>query len=112
MKEYLVELTLLVRKYLELSLEELKLGQMKLFVNLMAGLVLLSLVGVLSLLVLVLLVAAACVFLADLWNSVTLGLLGGAGFLTILLFVFRVFSDSLLLTPIRNMITKMITKDS
>jgi|GEM_PF-1057646 hypothetical protein len=112
MKEYLVELSLLVRKYFELSLEELKLGQMQLFINLMAGLIVLSLIGVLFLLVLILLISAVCVYLADFWNSATFGLLGGAGILAFLLIIFRVFSRTLLLTPIKNMITRMITKDS
>jgi hypothetical protein len=39
-------------------------------------------------------------------------LLGGAGILAFLLIIFRVFSRTLLLTPIKNMITRMITKDS
>lgn len=112
MKEYLNELSVLLKKYIELSIEELKLGQTTLFVNLAAGFMVLTLVGVILLLIIVLLVISGCLFLAELWDSIPLGLLGGAGILLLLFFVLQMFSRQLILRPIKNMIVKIISEDS
>ncbi len=112
MKEYLNELSLLVKEYVELSIEELKIGQTQLFVNLAAGLIVLSLVGVFMLMIILLLVVSGCLFLAELWDSVPLGLLGGAGILFVLFIVLQIFSNSLILRPIKNMIVKIISEDA
>jgi len=112
MKEYLNELSLLFKKYIELSIEDLKLGQTQLFVNLAAGLLVLSLVGIVMLMIIILLVISGCLFLAELWDSIPLGLLGGAGILFVLFIVLQLFSHSLILRPIKNMIVKIISEDS
>jgi len=111
MKDYISELSVLLKKYIELSVEELRLGQTQLFVNLVSGLIALSLIGVILLLIMILLVVALCLFLAELWNSVPLGLVGGAGSLLVLFIILQAFNYQLVLRPIKNMIVKIISED-
>jgi hypothetical protein len=112
MKSYFTELTVLLKKYIELSIEELRLGQTQLFVNLVAGLMALTLVGIVLFFIIILLVLSLCLFLAELWGSLSLGLLGGAGVLTILFIIIQAFNYQLVLRPIKNMIVNIISEDS
>ncbi|NBC24007.1 MAG: hypothetical protein GVX78_00135 [Bacteroidetes bacterium] len=112
MKDYLTELSVLLKKYVELSIDELRLGQTQLFINLAAGLMALTLIGLVLLLIIILLVVSGCLFLAEMWDSMALGLLGGAGILLILFFILQVFNNELVLRPIKTMIVKIISEES
>lgn len=112
MKSYFTELTILLKKYIELSIEELRLGQTQLFINLVAGLMALSLVGIVLFFIIILLVLSLCLFLAELWGSLSLGLLGGAGILTLFFIIIQAFNYQLVLRPIKNMIVNIISEDS
>ncbi|HKK63213.1 MAG TPA: hypothetical protein VJ951_11645 [Bacteroidales bacterium] len=111
MKNYLSELSVLLKKYIELSVEELRLGQTQMFVNLLAGLMAFSLIGVILFIIVILLTLSLCLFLADLFESLPLGLLGGAGILAIFFIILQAFNYRLLLRPIKNMIVNIISED-
>ncbi|NBC24920.1 MAG: hypothetical protein GVX78_04815 [Bacteroidetes bacterium] len=111
MKDYITELSLLLKRYFELSLEELKLGQLEMFVKLAVGLIALSLIGIILLMIILLLVVSGCLFLADYWESLPLGLLGGAGVLFILFLVLQMSNYRLITSPVKRMITKIISED-
>ena len=111
MKDYLTELALLLKEYMDLSLEELKLGQLQMFIKLTAGLIALSLIGIIMLLIIVLIVIAICLFLAEYWDSLPFGLLGGAGILFIFFVILQISNYSLITKPIKKMITKIITEE-
>jgi hypothetical protein len=110
MKEYLTELALLLKEYIDLSVEELKLGQLEMFVKLTAGLIAISLIGIIMLLIIVLIVIAICLFLAEYWESLPFGILGGAGVLFIFFVILQVSNYKLITKPVKKMITKIITE--
>jgi hypothetical protein len=109
-RDQLTEIFLLVKKYFELLLEEVKLRQYEVVAGLLAGLFASVLMIIIIVCALIIGIVALCLWFSELWDSYALGFAGGAGVFVLLFIILMAARKPLLETPLKNMFVKIITK--